>query len=100
MMSLLDRAVTHASQYLETLPERPVISSEEDAALRGWLGGPVPEQPSDPETVLDALALAGVRGTVATAGPRYYGFVTGGSLPVAMAADWLAGAGIRTRRCT
>jgi glutamate/tyrosine decarboxylase-like PLP-dependent enzyme len=91
-MSLLDRALSHANEYLETLRERPVISVERDAALRRRLGGPVPEQPSDPETVLDALALAGVRGTVATAGPRYYGFVTGGSLPVAMAADWLAGA--------
>jgi glutamate/tyrosine decarboxylase-like PLP-dependent enzyme len=91
-MSLLDRALTYANEYLETLPERPVISVERDAALRRRLGGPLPEQPSDAESVLDALALAGDRGTVATAGPRYYGFVTGGSLPVAMAAEWLAAA--------
>ncbi len=91
-MALLDRALDHANEYLDTLRERPVISAERDSALRRRLGGPVPEQPSDPESVLDALALAGVRGTVATAGPRYYGFVTGGSLPIAMAADWLASA--------
>jgi glutamate/tyrosine decarboxylase-like PLP-dependent enzyme len=91
-MSLLDRALSHATEYLETLPERPVTPVERDAALRRRLGGPLPEQPSDPEEVLDALALAGVRGTVATAGPRYYGFVTGGSFPVAVAAEWLAGA--------
>ena len=91
-MSLLDRALNHATEYLDTLRERPVISAERDAPLRRRLGGPVPEQPEDPESVLDALALAGMRGTVATAGPRYYGFVTGGSLPIAMAADWLAGA--------
>ncbi len=91
-MSLLDRALTHATDYLETLPERPVVPVERDAALRRRLGGPLPEQPSDPEAVLNALALAGVRGTVATAGPRYFGFVTGGSFPVAVAAEWLAGA--------
>ena len=91
-MSLLDRALDHANEYLDTLRERPVIPVERDGALRRRLGGPVPEQPSDPEEVLHALALAGARGTVATAGPRYFGFVTGGSLPVAMAADWLAGA--------
>src|SRR4051794_26272194 len=42
--------------------------------------------------VLDELADALEPGLVATAGPRYFGFVTGGALPVALGADWMVAA--------
>jgi len=56
------------------------------------LGGTLPEHGSAPDSVLDLLANAGMRGAVALPGPRYFGFVVGGSLPVAVAADWLVSA--------
>ena len=58
--------------------------------LRAALGGPLPEQPEDPAAVIEALAERAERGIVATAGPRFFGFVVGGSHPAALAADWLA----------
>ena len=61
-------------------------------ALRRALAGPLPEQATDPADVVGALAEAADGGLVATTGPRYFGFVTGGALPAAMAADWLAAA--------
>ncbi|MCB9378202.1 MAG: aspartate aminotransferase family protein [Holophagales bacterium] len=90
---LLTNAARHAAEYLETLPNRPVGARETDvAATRERLAGPLPEEPVDAATVIDRLAAAADPGLVATAGPRFFGFVIGGSLPVALAADWLTSA--------
>jgi glutamate/tyrosine decarboxylase-like PLP-dependent enzyme len=89
---LLQRAATLATDYLASLDERPVGRPVDLAALREAMGGPLPEGPSDPETVIEALAAAVDQGLVASAGPRYFGFVVGGSLPAALAADWLTSA--------
>jgi glutamate/tyrosine decarboxylase-like PLP-dependent enzyme len=56
------------------------------------LGGSLPHHGSAPDSVIELLANAGMRGTVASVGQRYFGFVVGGSLPVAVAADWLVSA--------
>ena len=47
----------------------------------------MPENPSDPGGVVEALARDAETGLVATAGPRYFGFVIGGGVPAALAAD-------------
>jgi glutamate/tyrosine decarboxylase-like PLP-dependent enzyme len=83
---LFTRAQAHARAFLATLPDRSVSATTSDPATAdpAALSAPVP-----PLDVLDSLAALIERGSVATPGPRYFGFVTGGSFPVAVAADWL-----------
>jgi glutamate/tyrosine decarboxylase-like PLP-dependent enzyme len=86
---LLKRTADLAIEFLDSLPERrvgPAISIED---LRAALGGPLPEQGEDAGQVVEHLARAADPGLVAMPGPRYFGFVIGGSLPATIAADWL-----------
>jgi glutamate/tyrosine decarboxylase-like PLP-dependent enzyme len=82
----------HASQYLETIHERHVGATASGDDLRRLLGRPLSEHGEDSGDVVDDLARAAQNGTTASQGPRYFGFVTGGSLPVATAVDWLVSA--------
>src|SRR5579885_454082 len=92
MRDLLEMAAERAIAYREGLGERRVAPTPETAARLAALGGPLPEKPTDPETVLALLDELGSPATMATAGGRYFGFVNGSSLPVTLAANWLAGA--------
>jgi glutamate/tyrosine decarboxylase-like PLP-dependent enzyme len=86
---LLARTADIAANYIETLETRPVYPRASVEQLREALDGALPEAPQDPFAVLDALAHASEPGVVASQSGRYFGFVVGGSLPVALAADWL-----------
>src|SRR5689334_3186624 len=88
----LRAAVEHAEAYLAAIDDRPVAARVTAAAVRQALGGPLPDHGEDPATVVDALATGAEPGLVATAGPRHFGFVIGGALPAALAADWLVSA--------
>ena len=84
--ALLARAQEHARTFLADLPGRRVHARTPDPVTGDGaaLGDPVPAV-----DVLDSLARLIDDGGVATPGPRFFGFVTGGSYPVAVAADWL-----------
>jgi glutamate/tyrosine decarboxylase-like PLP-dependent enzyme len=87
--SLLTATAAHAATYLAEADERPAGSRAEVSALLARIGGPLPEVTTDARTVLDELVAATAGGLVNSAGPRFFGFVVGGALPVAVAADWL-----------
>jgi len=74
---------------MATRGDRAVWPTSTLAELRTALGGPLPLDPIDETAVIDALARAAEPGLVATTGPRYFGFVTGGALPATVAAEWL-----------
>ncbi len=86
---LLARAHAHASDFLHDLPGRFVGARAGRAEMLAALDVPLPQTGEDPAAVLDLLAAQAERGASACAAPRYFGFVIGGSLPVALAADWL-----------
>jgi glutamate/tyrosine decarboxylase-like PLP-dependent enzyme len=60
--------------------------------MRARLDDRLPDDGDDPTAVIDALVAALEPGLVAAGGPRYFGFVTGGALPAALAADWIVSA--------
>ena len=89
---LLADAADRAVRYLDGLDRRSVAPGE--AALAGLrlFDEPLPDGPVDPFATIALLDEAGSPATVASAGGRYFGFVIGGSLPVTVAANWLAAA--------
>ncbi len=90
MDELLNRTAEIAAGWLASLDRRPVGVTASVEELRASLGGPLPAHPRDPLMVLEELATAAQPGLVAIPSGRYFGFVIGGGLPAAVAADWLA----------
>jgi glutamate/tyrosine decarboxylase-like PLP-dependent enzyme len=88
----LDRAVEHAKQWLASVPERQVapLQSADEVSLE--LGGPLPEVGLDVAKVIDELANGAEPGLMAIQSGRFFGWVMGGTLPAALASDWLVSA--------
>ena len=89
---LLEDAARRSIRYREGLASRSVAPSAGAVAGLSALDEPMPDQPLPPQEVLRLLDEVGSPATMAMAGPRFFGFVIGGSLPVTLAANWLAGA--------
>jgi len=90
--ALLRQTAELAADYLDTLDTRPVHATADHESLVRAFGGPLPARGEAPGEVVSHLATIADPGLIASAGPRYFGFVIGGSLPSALAADWLTSA--------
>ena len=89
---LLNDAAARAQRYLDGVADRSVAPRPEAVAALQGLDEPLPEGPTDPMAALALLDRIGSPATVATAGPRYFGYVVGGALEASVAAGWLASA--------
>jgi glutamate/tyrosine decarboxylase-like PLP-dependent enzyme len=92
MRELLENAAQRAISYLDGLDSRRVAPAPEAVRRLSALDEALPAEPSKDETVLKLLDDIGSPATMAMAGPRFFGFVIGGSLPITVAANWIAGA--------
>ena len=86
---LLHLTADYAADYLATLADRPIHERASADELERALGGPLPRTGIDPRATIASLVEAAGPGVVGTASGRYFGFVIGGVLPAALAADWL-----------
>src|SRR5690348_4624287 len=89
-MELLEDAARRAITYLKSLDSRPVRADPQAAARLDQLLVPAPRDPTPDPEVLAHLDEYFSPATMALAGPRFFGFVIGGSLPATVAANWLA----------
>ncbi len=92
MEELLQEAARRAVRYHARLNGRGVAPSPEAVKDLERFREPLPQGPADPRAVLALLDEVGSPATMSSAGGRFFGFVTGGALPAALAANWLAGA--------
>ena len=88
----LTAAAGHAQRWLDSVPTRPVGPRADADALRDAFGDKIPDGPSGAVEVVDSLAEAMDPGLMDIASGRFFGWVMGGTLPAALAADWLVSA--------
>lgn len=89
---LLHAAADYAADFLETLDDRPIRHEADADELYETLGGPLPEGGLEAGAVLASLVEGADPGLVGSPSGRYFGFVVGGGVPAALAADWLTSA--------
>jgi glutamate/tyrosine decarboxylase-like PLP-dependent enzyme len=89
---LLAATADRSVRYLKSLETRRVSPSKDAIAGLSAFDVPLQNNSIDPAAVLEELDAIGSPATMGIAGPRFFGFVIGGSLPAALAANWLASA--------
>ena len=89
---LFRQAADYAADFVETLETRPIPAAADVEELTASLGGPLPDGPTDPRAVIASLVERVEPGLCATPSGRFFGFVIGGGVPAAVAADMLASA--------
>jgi glutamate/tyrosine decarboxylase-like PLP-dependent enzyme len=89
LRSALLRAADLVASYREGLSESRVTPTARRAEIRAALGE-LPEGPASLDAVIEELVAGATPGLMGSAGPRYYGFVIGGSVDAALVADVIA----------
>src|SRR5690242_4723849 len=87
---VLADAAQRGAEYIRQISTRRVVPTTEAVDALGQLGGPLPEESTSPHQIVDLLDRIAAPATVGLGGGRYFGFVNGGVLPAALAADWMA----------
>ena len=87
----LQAAATHARRWLASMPDRPIPPRRSGDELAKAFGD-IPDGPTDPAAAIDQLAEVVDDGLMAMPSGRFFGWVIGGTLPAALAADWLVSA--------
>ena len=87
--ALLEQAMRSSIAYIEALPEKPTFPTPDDLRGLSVFDEPLPADGASASDVLEMLHRYGAPATTAQPGGRYFGFVNGGLLPVAHAAEWL-----------
>ena len=90
MDPLFKQTADYATEYMQSLRTRPVAPTPEAVAATAGFDEPLPEGPTAPGDVIRQLHDLGSPATIAMAGPRFFGFVIGGALPVTVASNWLS----------
>jgi glutamate/tyrosine decarboxylase-like PLP-dependent enzyme len=85
----LECAFAHALSQLADADTRPVRATANLKQLRQRFARPLPQAGTDPITVIDDLVRDADGGIIGSTGGRFFGWVIGGTLPAALAADWL-----------
>jgi glutamate/tyrosine decarboxylase-like PLP-dependent enzyme len=88
----LEHAMNHALAHLEALEHSPVAATASLQDLRGRLAKPLNAEAMPADVVIDELVADVAGGIIGSAGGRFFGWVIGGALPAALAADWLTSA--------
>ncbi|MCU1412052.1 MAG: pyridoxal-dependent decarboxylase [Rhodoglobus sp.] len=88
----LERAHAHATDWLASIPTRPVRPTASADELLARFKTELPDGPTDAAGVIDELAAEAEPGLMAIPSGRFFGWVMGGGLPAALAADWLVSA--------
>lgn len=86
----LETAARLALEYVDSLDRRPVAANY--SGLRERLARPLADHGLAPEHVIADLVRDAEPGIIGSAGGRFFAWVVGGSVPSALAADWLAAA--------
>ena len=89
---IIDRTAATAKAWLHGFEARPIPPAERIGEVREQLGERLPERGADPDAVLERLTGAVEPGLMGIQSSRFYGWVMGGTFPVALGADWLVSA--------
>ncbi len=89
---LLADAARRARRYVETSDVRSVAPSDGALDALCAFDEAFPDDGFASQDTIDLLDTVGSPATVATTGGRYFGFVNGATLPVALAASWMTSA--------